>query len=142
MSAGQTPTPMRPGLVTSPTESVCRAWSHRSISPPPGMPRQSQCWTDRYFETHYRAIVNPVSDTRGRVGSFSEDVLSERMHDLVIGLFINREEFGRAISHEINTSETSSSMETGIVGLRYLFPNHAHAPGRGPGISISSPLPY
>jgi hypothetical protein len=33
---------------------------------------------------------------------------SERMHDLVIGLFINRYEFGRAISHEIHNAETST----------------------------------
>jgi insertion element IS1 protein InsB len=33
---------------------------------------------------------------------------TERMHDLVIGLFVNRDEFGRAISREIHNSETPS----------------------------------
>jgi hypothetical protein len=32
------------------------------------------------------------------------------MHDLVIGLFINRDEFGGAISHEINTFGTPSDV--------------------------------
>jgi hypothetical protein len=33
---------------------------------------------------------------------------TEQMHDLVIGLFVNRYEFGRVISHEIHNSETPS----------------------------------
>ena len=33
---------------------------------------------------------------------------TEHMHDLVVGLFVNRYEFGRGISHEIHNSETSS----------------------------------
>jgi insertion element IS1 protein InsB len=33
---------------------------------------------------------------------------TERMHDLVIGFFMNRNEFGRAIYWEINTFDTSS----------------------------------
>jgi len=37
---------------------------------------------------------------------------TEHMHDLVIGLFINRYEFGRPISHGINRSETSSTRES------------------------------
>jgi hypothetical protein len=35
---------------------------------------------------------------------------TEHMHDLVIGLFINRYEFGRPISHGINSFETPSIM--------------------------------
>jgi hypothetical protein len=31
------------------------------------------------------------------------------MHDLVIGLFINRYDFGQSFQWEINTSETSSN---------------------------------
>jgi hypothetical protein len=34
---------------------------------------------------------------------------TERMHDLVIGLFVNRYEFGRAISREIHNCETPSA---------------------------------
>src|SRR5215813_801916 len=33
---------------------------------------------------------------------------TERMHDLVLGLFINRYEFGVSVLHAINRSETSS----------------------------------
>ena len=36
---------------------------------------------------------------------------TERMHDPVIGLFVNRYEFGRAISHEIHNSETPSEAD-------------------------------
>jgi hypothetical protein len=32
------------------------------------------------------------------------------MHDLVIGFFMNRNEFGRAIYWEINTFDTSSAV--------------------------------
>ena len=40
---------------------------------------------------------------------------TERMHDLVIGLFINRYEFGLLLSCQINRFETSSKMaKTGI----------------------------
>jgi insertion element IS1 protein InsB len=35
---------------------------------------------------------------------------TEQMHDLVIGLFVNRYEFGRVISQEIHNSETPSSI--------------------------------
>jgi len=35
---------------------------------------------------------------------------TEHMHDLVIGLFINRYEFGRPISHGINRPETPSAL--------------------------------
>jgi len=35
---------------------------------------------------------------------------TERMHDLVLGLFISRYDFGRLFSSGINTFETSSAL--------------------------------
>jgi insertion element IS1 protein InsB len=37
---------------------------------------------------------------------------TERMHELVIGLFVNRYEFGRVIYQEIHNSETPSKIAT------------------------------
>jgi len=37
------------------------------------------------------------------------------MHDLVIGLFISRDEFGRLIEHGINSSETPSPLQSRIM---------------------------
>jgi hypothetical protein len=45
------------------------------------------------------------------------------MHDLVIGLFINRDEFGRLIEHGINSSETPSARDHD--GLVFLEPQQA-----------------
>jgi insertion element IS1 protein InsB len=42
---------------------------------------------------------------------------TERMHDLVIGLFINRYEFGRPLSSRINTFETPSFFNRRVPSL-------------------------
>jgi hypothetical protein len=56
---------------------------------------------------------------------------TERMHDLVIGLLINRYEIGRPLSYRINRCETSSTLRTafkdpGNIGRRWLAVQKSH----------------
>jgi hypothetical protein len=67
-------------------------------------------------KAHTQKIESKHLNLRTRIKRFVRRTIcfskTERLHNLVIGLFSNRYEFGRPVSHGINTFATSSDEVT------------------------------